>query len=164
MSSDFIFIVTSWFLRNVRVNPYFNTQWGGNDPPNPGSDSTEITSFSSLFFLGYCCIMQVRFCLCLESRIVHSILKKILKRYKKTRKITGINISNIWIYLVEQIKKWWHDVKNFLTFQIIHFLSWQLSFMWLPFQKISWINHVFCSLILLKLNSNHDLTLCKSIY
>ena len=129
------------------------------------SDSNEITSFSSLFFfLGYCCIMQVRFCLCLESRIVHSILKKILKRYKKTRKITGINISNIWIYLVEQIKKWWHDVKNFLTFQIIHFLSWQLSFMWLPFQKISWINHVFCSLILLKLNSNHDLTLCKSIY
>ena len=29
MSSDFNFTVTSWFLGNVRVKPYFNTQWGG---------------------------------------------------------------------------------------------------------------------------------------
>ena len=28
MSSDFNFTVTSWFLGNVRVKPYFNTQWG----------------------------------------------------------------------------------------------------------------------------------------
>ena len=30
MSSDFNFTVTSWFLGNVRVKPYFNTQWYGN--------------------------------------------------------------------------------------------------------------------------------------
>ena len=29
MSADFNFTVTSWFLVNVRVKPYFNTQWGG---------------------------------------------------------------------------------------------------------------------------------------
>ena len=32
MSSDFNFTVTSWFLGNVRVKPYFNTQWGGAPP------------------------------------------------------------------------------------------------------------------------------------
>ena len=29
MSSDLNFTVTSWFLGNVRVKPYFNTRWGG---------------------------------------------------------------------------------------------------------------------------------------
>ena len=29
MGSDFNFTVTYWFLGNVRVKPYFNTQWGG---------------------------------------------------------------------------------------------------------------------------------------
>ena len=28
MSSEFNFTVTSWFLENVRIKPYFKTQWG----------------------------------------------------------------------------------------------------------------------------------------
>ena len=36
MSSDFNFTVASWFLGNVRVKPYFNTQWGeGTRLPRP---------------------------------------------------------------------------------------------------------------------------------
>ena len=44
MSSDFNFTVTSWFLGNIRVKPYFNTQcpwsakiWGGGDYCSPCS-------------------------------------------------------------------------------------------------------------------------------
>ena len=33
MSSDFNFTTTSWFLRNVHIKPYLNTQWGGGDYP-----------------------------------------------------------------------------------------------------------------------------------
>ena len=87
--------------------------WGGNDPPpKPGlRQHWDYIVFVS-FFLGYCCIMQVRFCLWSESRVVHSILKINLKKIQKNKrcffgKVTGMNKG---IYLVEQIRPLLHEL------------------------------------------------------
>ena len=50
MSSDFNFTVTSWFLGNVHVKPYFNTKWLPPSKvdfcaPPPNKSARKMTSF-----------------------------------------------------------------------------------------------------------------------
>ena len=52
MSSDFDFNVASWFLGNVRVKIYFNTELAGGSLPPSGSDSP---------FWSLCCWCVLRF-------------------------------------------------------------------------------------------------------